>query len=354
MHDAVIVGAGPIGCKVGELLGKQGFKALILEKNKEIGKPIQCTGLVSKRIMKLSNCSLDVIVNVVNKARLYSHKRNYLELKHKNKVYVIDREKFDKEMAEMAKNAGTKIKTSTRFQNLEYEKDYLKLKTTKGILKTKLLIGADGPDSTVARISNIPVPENMLIAVQQTVKSFFIPNIVELWFGSEVCPELFCWVVPEDEKYARIGLATPRVGMRYLQKFLRKRIGGEIELKNQVSGLIRFGLIKNSVSERIILVGDAASQVKPFSGGGLIYGLIGAKTAAKACGKSLEKERHDYEFLKKEYDEKWKEKLSWPIKKGMILKKTINGMPDWLFDFSINSANPFKFMLKDADMDLLK
>ena len=72
MYDVVIVGAGPVGCRVGELLGKKGLKVLVLEEHSEIGKPVQCAGLVSHRIFDLSGVSKDVVVNVVKKARIFS------------------------------------------------------------------------------------------------------------------------------------------------------------------------------------------------------------------------------------------------------------------------------------------
>ncbi len=352
MYDVLIVGAGPVGCRVGELVSKKGFKVLIIDKKKEIGKPVRCSALVSHRIFKLSGVSKDVVVNVVKKARFYSSSGNCLELKSKKPVYAMDREKFDKEIGRNAKNAGAKIKMSTVFENFKEEKDCLRVKTKKGTFKTKLLVGADGPDSTVARVANIPLPDNLLVAVQRTVKSSYDSDAVELWFGSYVCPDFFCWVIPENEEWARIGLATPRRAMEYLEKFITNRVGKKAKHKDELSGLIRFGLMKDTVADRLLLVGAAASQTKPFSGGGLTYGQIGAKFAADACVKSLEKERYDYEFLKRNYDERWKEKLVWPIKKGWVLNR-LTHLSDWLFDFSVNVGKFSKFILEGIDMDLL-
>ena len=111
-ENNLIVGAGPVGCRVGVLLGKEKLKVLILEEHPEIGRPVQCAGLVSHRIFDLSDASEDVAVNVVERARFFSHDGNYIELKHKKPVYVIDREKFDKELANKAKEVGVEIKTT--------------------------------------------------------------------------------------------------------------------------------------------------------------------------------------------------------------------------------------------------
>ena len=353
IYDIVIVGAGPVGCKIGKLTGKEGFKVLILEEHPEIGIPVQCAGLVSHRIFRLSKVSKKVIVNKVRKARFYCL-NNYMKLESKKGVYVIDRERFDKEMAKRAKSFGTEIKTSTRFTGYKRGK-FLTIKTNKGSYQAKLLIGADGPNSTVARTARIKLPDNRLIGIQTTIKSDYDPNTVELWFDSDVSPEFFGWVIPENKTQARVGLATEKNVMKCLDNFFKKRFNRKIKIKRTVAGTIRSGLIDNSVSDRVLLVGDASSQVKPFSGGGLIYGLIGAEIAAKACKKSLEKENYEKEFLKENYDVVWKKKLAWPIRKGLIMSRIIHSFDDEQrgFLFSSMEKGKLKKFLEFTDMDLL-
>ena len=128
MYDIIIVGAGPIGCRTAELLEKNDLKVLVLEKNDAIGKYSACTGLVSHRIFDLSDISKKVIVNQIEKAKFYSTKNNFIELKHKNPVYVIDRNKFDKEMGKKV----SKIKLSTFFKDYWIQDNSVMVKTNKG------------------------------------------------------------------------------------------------------------------------------------------------------------------------------------------------------------------------------
>jgi len=353
IYDIIIVGAGPVGCKVGELTARKGFNVLILEEHPRIGEPVQCAGLVSHRIFKLSKVSRKVVVNRVRKAR-FCCLDNYIELKSKKNVYVIDRKKFDKEMVKKAKSAGAVIKTSTRFLSYKREK-FLKVKTNKGSYQTKLLIGADGPNSTVAKTSRIKLPDNRLTGVQTTIKSNYNSNTVELWFDSEISPEFFGWVIPENKNWARVGLATNKNVMKCLDNFFLKRFNRKIKCKKILAGTIRYGLIDNSVSDRILLVGDAASQVKPFSGGGLIYGLIGAEAAAKACVKSLKEENYKRGFLEENYDDVWKEELTWPIRKGLIMNKIIHSFNNEQLGllFSLIEKGKLTGLLEYTDMDLL-
>jgi len=353
IYDIIIVGVGPVGCKVGELTAKEGFDVLILEEHPEIGEPVQCAGLVSHRIFELSKVSRKVVVNKVRKARFYCS-NNYMELKSKKSVYVIDRKKFDKEMVKKAESAGAKIKTSTRFLGYKREK-LLRVKTNKGIFRTKLLVGADGPNSTVAKTARIKLPDTKLTGVQTTIKSNYNPNTVELWFDSEISPEFFGWVIPENKNWARVGLATKKNVVKCLDNFFLKKFNRKVKCKKILAGTIRYGLIDNSVSNRILLVGDAAAQVKPFSGGGLIYGLIGAEMAAQACIKSLKEENYKKEFLEENYDDIWKEKLAWPIRKGLFMNKMIHSFNDWQLSllFSLIKEGKLTGVLEYTDMDLL-
>ncbi|MEM5792764.1 MAG: NAD(P)/FAD-dependent oxidoreductase [Candidatus Aenigmatarchaeota archaeon] len=350
-YDVVIVGAGPIGCRVGELLGKN-IRVLIIDRKKEIGKPVQCTGFNSGRIFELSGVSRKLAINKVSSARFISPGEADFELKPKEPFYVLDREMFDKEIANNAQKKGVEILLETTFKGFRRREKIIIVETDNGEFKTKFLIGADGPNSTVAKSSSLFQPEKILVGVQETVKGSYEKEVCELWFGSKISPGFFAWVVPENEEWARIGLATTKKGMYYLERFIEKRVGDGIR-KNKVAGLIRTGLIKRSVADNILLVGDAACQMKPFSGGGLIYGLIGAKIAAEACKVGLEKNRFDTKFLLENYEKKWKEKLSWPIKKGDWLSKIVYNSPDWLLDCGFWFADKFSGIIQKLDPDFL-
>lgn len=344
-YDVVIIGAGPSGCKVGELLGKD-YNILILEKKPEIGKPIQCTGFTSDRIFELSGVSKRVVLNKITKAGFFSPNCDSVTLKAKRPFYVLDRELFDKEIAKKAENNNTEIMMKTEFKDFTRENNFLRIKTNKGDFKTKLLIGADGPNSTVARISNLPLPDNIVIGVQETIRGSFNPDHAELWFGPSISPDFFGWVVPENDEWARVGIGSFKNSGYLLEKFINKRFDTSIKRKDKLAGVIRYGLIETSVADRVLLVGDAACQIKPLTGGGLVYGLMGAHTAADACRRSLEQERYDYEFLKENYDDKWKEKLKWPIIHLKLIRKMINIWPDFIFNLGTFLGKNIGFIIR--------
>lgn len=337
--DVLVVGAGPSGCKTAEIVAKKGYDVLILEEHPEIGKPVQCSGLVSQRIGRIPK---EIIVNRIKRAR-FCCKNTYFEIKSNKTVYVINRNRFDKYLAKIAREAGAKFQFKKKFPNM---------KNKKRIYQTKLLVGADGSNSTVAKVSGIKLPDNLLFALQCRINSDFDPKSVELWFGSDVAPDNFAWIVPENENTARVGLMTNKNPNRYFEKFLKKRFG-ECEQKDRIGDVIRYGLIERSVSENVLLVGDAACMLKPFSAGGLVYGQVGAKYAGNACIEALETKDFSEKFLSQNYDKQWKKELSWPIIKGMLFKKLFSNISDSSILFSIIKNLKITKLSSFLDMDFL-
>ncbi len=373
-YDVVVVGAGPAGCRVAELTAKRGLKTALIDKKKTVGQPVQCAGLVSYRLKTiLPDLPKNVILNSIKYAKFFSSSTE-LELKSNRPFYVIDREKLDNFLFLKARRAGADVGMPVLFKGFEKKREekiekgiiekeeYLILSTSAGKMQTKILVGADGPTSTVAVKAGFQRPANMLTGVQMTVEvdGIFDPDTVELFFGSTITPDFFGWVVPLSSNKARIGVAAKRAPTIYLKRLVEKRTGGKVKassVKPDVAGKIIFGLMKHTAKERVMVVGDAAAQVKPFSGGGVIYGLIGAGYAANACIKAIKRNEFSAEFFQREYDEKWKEHLAKAIKRGMMYRKAMCGFDGEISDRRVNwilrLGNWFKFALERLDVDLL-
>jgi len=369
VYDVVVVGAGPVGCRVAELIAKKGLKVALIDKKKEIGQPTQCTGLVSYRLKSvIVDLPDNVIMNTVKRAKFFSTLSSF-ELKSEKPFYVIDREKLDNFMFLRARRAGADVGTPVLFKDFvkkerldEKTNEYLMVSTSAGKMQTKILVGADGPLSAVATKTGLQRPANMITGAQMTVdaKDKFDPKAVELFFSSTISPDFFGWVVPLSPDTARVGVAAKRGATTYLKRLVEKRTGGVVKssaVKPDVAGRINFGLMQRTSAERVMIVGDAAAHVKPFSGGGIVYGLLGAGYCANACIRAVKENDFSAEFFEREYDRKWKSHLAGPIRRGMFYRKALTGLNGELSDIRTNIifglGKYLKFILERFDVDLL-
>ena len=380
MYDVIVVGAGPAGCRVAELVAKKGFKVALIDKKKKIGQPVQCAGLISYRLKTiLPDLPENLLLNKINNAKFFSTGQK-LELKSKKHFYVVDREKLDRFLYLKARKAGAKTGLQVLFKSYKKKKESkeveirggpfkqvkeersLIVSTGKGDIETKILVGADGPKSTVAAAAGLLRPSNMLIGAQLTVsaKGTFDPDAVELFFSQDISPDFFGWVIPLNSDRARIGVAAKKGTATYLKRLVEKRTGEKVRaslVKPDVAGHINSGLMERTSIDHVMVVGDAAAHIKPFSGGGVVYGLIGAGYCANACIRALRDNNFSAEFLDCEYDKKWKSQLAGPIKRGMIYRRTLQGSDGQISDKKANlilGLGRFaKTFIENFDVDLL-
>ncbi len=345
MFDVAIVGGSIAGNNLAYLLAKKNMSVAVVEEHKNVGYPKKCSGLISWRIRELvENFPHNSILNEIFKAKFFVRNLS-LEIESEKPMYVIEREKLDQYLFRNAKKEGSEFFVGERVIEIEKKSKYIELHTNKREIKSKMVVGADGVNSFVAKSFGLTLPNNLYIGIQGTVRDFFQNDFVEIYIDPRYSKGFFSWVIPENTKYARIGLVTKKHPSFFYKNFLNYRIGRYV--KPDTFGLIRIGLIKKSVSERCLLVGDAACQIKPFSGGGVIYSLIATKIASKCIELAIKKNEFNEKFLRKNYEIIWKGVLEKSILKGLILRKLSNIYP--LFTL----AKIAKKIIEKLDVDFI-
>ncbi|MEE8517692.1 MAG: hypothetical protein V3S98_01035, partial [Dehalococcoidia bacterium] len=144
----------------------------------------------------------------------------------------------------------------------------------------------------------------------------------------------FGWLVPWKPGLALAGLLTRRASMDYLRQHLDRlheagRIGAVRELF-RCRG-IPLGVSRRAVLDGIIGVGDAVGQVKPTSGGGIYYGLLGADAAAETLLEALAAGDLSAESLAP-YERRWRDMLEPEIRQGYALRRLIEQLPDGVIE----------------------
>jgi len=284
-----IIGAGPAGSYAGYLLAQQGHDVTMYEADKEVGKPIACTGIVTKALFDLIEKDASYMINELDAVDVVgpNHEKTRIPLHE----YVICRHKFDNFVANKAQEAGAKVLVNHRYIGREGNTIILKHNGETIRKETDILIGADGPLSKVASTTGIGNKNPFWVGMQATVKAQFDPKVFTTWFGDELAPGFFAWSVPENATHSRVGVAvTNDKNCAQCFQRLMKLVGGEI-VDRQGAPIPMYN--PKSVIEKgnTFLVGDAAGLVKDTTGGGIITGMLSSKILAEsiATGTSYSK-----------------------------------------------------------------
>jgi len=314
--EIVIVGAGPVGCYTAQLLKNKGINARIIEEDQEVGKPIRCAGLVGREVFEntLLPFSKSSIVNQIDGASFFYRDDNF-RINREGVAYVVDRERFDKNLSE-----GLEVECGKKVVEIKEGRSGYKLKTNDGEdIYADLIIGADGANSRVRKYINFMDNDN-----GSDKKRGYIKNYLGVQYRIKIKENLFCskttqvhlregipffiWVIPEGNNIIRVGVISENA-QKDLEEFLKGfKINGEIIGK--LAGIIPVGFTKNYY-KNIALVGDAAVQVKPLTGGGIYYGLKSAELLVKCIR----------ENKLQEYDKRLKRKFGREIKFGLKARK---------------------------------
>ena len=289
-----IVGAGPAGSYLGYLLAKQGREVTILEEHDKIGSPVQCTGIVTNSIGKFFKLKNEVVAKKLDKVIVVSKSK---KITVNIDEIVMWRDSFDMFVAEMAEEEGAKILLNHKFINLD-GKNSIKVKDKKDdkikAIKTDVIVGADGPYSYVAKAAGMDLNSKYYIGMQAKVKLKMDTTAFETHFGNGF-PNFFGWCVPESDHVARLGIGCFENAQDHFFSFLQSRTGKK-EVLCWESGLIPLYNPQKQIQKgNVYLIGDAATQVKATTGGGIIPSLKAAQTL---CDCIINKKNYNREFRK--------------------------------------------------------
>jgi geranylgeranyl reductase family protein len=320
-----IIGAGPAGLYTAYLLAKQGKEVNVFEEHKEMGLPIQCTGITTAHLKDLIEIKKEFLINKVNTARIYFDK-NFIDFKLKQENIILDRKKFDQYLAKKAKQAGANIFLNHKF--LDYKKNKITIKDIKNKkikkIKTDILIGADGPLSKVSKLIN----KNKIdfwTALQARAKIKTDKKIFEAHLGS-IAPKFFAWVVPENNSTARVGLATKNPNL-YFKKFLKLKGIKQKDIIEYQGGIIPLYNPKLKIQNKqknIFLIGDAATQLKATTGGGIIPALSSSKILVDSIIKN------------KNYEMEFKKTVGKDLFASLKIRAILNKFSDKDYNYLIN------------------
>ncbi|RLI13292.1 hypothetical protein DRO35_00725 [Candidatus Bathyarchaeota archaeon] len=339
-RQILVVGAGPSGLIVAKEAARRGMDVLVVEEDSEIGVPCHCAGLLSLKGLERLNISTDgpYVQNMIQGAFFYSPSGLSFKVERQSPVAcVVDRSVFDKHLASQAIRLGAEIRLNNRVRGIRLEKNYVVVKSENEILKASMIIDAEGVSSRIVKASGLkPMnPSHLLPGFQMDIYGVDVnPNYVEVHVGSKVAPGFFAWVIPLSSNSARVGLACRKANPKeLLRRFVERRFKGEeYKLLTSRSGIIvTSGPIEKTFVNRLLIVGDAAGQVKPTTGGGVILGGLCGTIAGKIAAEAVNLRKFDENFLRR-YEESWRRELGREFKYMLWARRILNALSDHMID----------------------
>ena len=251
-----IVGAGINGLYLAWKLSERGHQVAVFERKEKIGKEA-CSGLFSERILDFIPESRKLIQNQIDSVLIHFPRRT-LRIKFSRKFLIMSHFELDNLAAVLAKNAGAEIFLNNPIKEIPQGFDRV--------------IGCDGAVSVIRKNLGLSEPKfrmGVLGFVQKPDSSSF----VETW----PIKNGFIWKIPRggETEYGAIG--NPKEVKDIFYNFLKKN---NLQIERETAALVPQDLIV-SLNDSVALCGDAAGLCKPWSGGGVIWGIIAANLLLK-------------------------------------------------------------------------
>jgi len=331
-YDVVIAGGSVAGLFCAREIARNGHSVLVLEEDYEIGTPEHCGGLVSLSALE----ELGIIPHsktfehLINSAQVFApNGDSFIIDSKKQKVAEVNRRELDKQIAHQAQQNGADIKVKTSFQELTEEG----VRTSDGDIKCKIVVDARGVSSLINKDR-----DGILLSAQYEIYSDWIKkDKVEVYFDQEKYPGFFAWIIPSNDGMGKVGVAGRGIrAAQVLEEFLSKK--GKFSIIRKIFAPIWIkGPIDNFVSDRLVIIGDAAGQSKPTTAGGIFSCGFAGILAGQAIAKYLETGKKSE---LQEYQKKWKEKFEKEFKKQLLARKLLERLDNQTINKLFKSITP--------------
>lgn len=304
--DTAVIGAGPAGSRAAALVAREGFSVLLLEKRERVGYPVRCAEAVGPRsdVERFLRLDDSLISSQVNGVKVVAPDGKVFELEMPGIGFVVDRELFDGRLADEARSSGAQLRTGHQAVALLSENGRCSGlvaremgTSTEYEVKASIVIGADGVEALSPRWAGLKdgfLPEEIFSCAQELVEGIDTKgSFIEFHLGRRFAPGGYAWVFPKGSGKANVGVGiNPTVagGMHaldYMNRFMEHRCPGGNRRRLVIGGCSVARGLPALATNGYVVVGEAACQNNPFSGGGIINALEGADMAAEAVIRSL-------------------------------------------------------------------
>ena len=313
-YDIVVVGGGPAGSMAAWEAAKRGVSVCMLEKDRDIGYPVRCGEAAGESgLRQFVEIEDSWIAEKITSVKLVSPNLTSVDIDFAAETgYILNRRIFDYDLSRYAANAGAEVYTKAYVKNVlanngEVNGVVLDYLGEEKQIQAKIVIGADGLTSRVGRWAGLKTlvrMKDMESAVQYSVANVDIePNKMIMYVGRNHAPGGYIWVFPKGEKFANIGIGISgkyskhKSAQKYLDEFMEREYPDAAILTTMCGGVPCAKPMEKPVADGIMLVGDAAHQINPMTGGGIVAGMKGGWIAGQVAAEAIKKNDYSEDSL---------------------------------------------------------
>lgn len=335
--DVVVIGAGPAGNICGYLTAKAGLSTLLLEEHEKPGLFVNCTGIIGVEAFSRLNLPTEQILSSLQAVTFYSPTGRSFRYDPKRPLaHVVSRLQFDQALADLAESEGARYRFRYHARLIRVDTDGVEIRQSEEDpepITACAAVIATGFGSNLPLQVGLSGPKSIVYGAQAEVEMDGLDD-VEIYLGREVAPGAFGWVVPLSIGRARVGLITCKETPRYFQRLLRHpliRSRLKTDEPKMLLSPVPMEPMETSFTDRVLVVGEAAGQVKTTTQGGIYYGMLCAAMAAE----TLQEAARRCDFRAKvlcRYEREWKRSIGQELKAGLSLRQLFSQLSDTQID----------------------
>ena len=350
-YDAIVGGGSVSGLLAAREMSSKGIKVLVLEEDHEIGTPEHCGGVVSQKALESLGIipRLKTIDNEIKTAVIRTKNSSFEINSEYQKVIVIDRRSFDKEIAFQAQKSGAEINTRSSIISASFEKGRFKVKIQGGkVFVSKFFVDARGVGTLVNKGKRNIIPSGQF----EVYAPWIMKDTIEVIFDSDLYPGFFAWIIPTGEGKGKVGVAGKNINPNLsIERFLETRGKPYSIIRKIYAPIWISGYVKPFSNGSNVIVGDAAGQTKPTTAGGIYTGGMGGIYAGRAISESI-LEGNGASSLD-QYENNWLTQFGSEFDKLLFFRKLLERLDNKALDkiFSDISKNTIETISSTGDFD---